>query len=172
MKKPVDIADSDTSVMRSATSERESLPTRTRFWEQKSLDEMNDAEWESLCDGCGRCCLVLLRDEETDEVHETDVACRLFDPQTRTCRDYPNRAQRVPDCVSLTPQTARSLTWMPQTCAYRRLAHGQGLPDWHPLITGTRTSVVNAGIATSRTLLNEDEIRDQDLPGRVRSLRC
>jgi len=160
---------------RTLTSDNQALyelgPSRLRFWEQKSLDEMNSAEWEALCDGCGRCCLVLLNDEETDEVYETDVACRLFDPETRRCCDYQNRAERVADCVTLTPENARSLTWMPDTCAYRRLAHGQGLPEWHPLITGTRNSVVSAGIATSRTLLSETDIKERDLPGRVRKTR-
>ncbi|MEM1192322.1 MAG: YcgN family cysteine cluster protein [Pseudomonadota bacterium] len=141
------------------------------YWETKSLEQMNDSEWEGLCDGCGRCCLVLLIDDDTDEIHETDVACRLYDPQTRRCGDYKNRASRVPDCVTLSPQTVRTLSWMPPTCAYRRLAEGQGLPSWHPLLTGTRDSVVRAGIATSTSLLNEDDIRDQDLPGRVRALR-
>lgn len=145
--------------------------TTSRYWEKKSLEEMNDAEWEALCDGCGRCCLVLLIDDDTGETHETDVACRLYDVENRRCADYNNRAARVPDCVTLSPQTARTLTWMPETCAYRRLAHGEGLPAWHPLLTGTRESVVRAGVATAKTLLNEDEIRDQDLPGRVRALR-
>jgi len=147
------------------------MTTGKPFWETKTLDEMDEAEWESLCDGCGRCCLVILIDDDTGEIHETDVACRLYDPATRRCRDYVNRAARVPDCVTLTPRTARKLDWMPPSCAYRRLARGEGLPAWHPLITGERESVVRAGIATSKTLLSEDDIREQDLPSRVRALR-
>lgn len=147
------------------------MAIQRRFWEEKSLDEMSPVEWEALCDGCGRCCLVLLHDEETGELHETDVACRLYDPHTRRCGDYENRTDRVPDCVTLTPGRARNLQWMPESCAYRRLADGRGLAPWHPLLTGTRESVVKAGIATARTLLSEDEVREEDLPGRVRVLR-
>ena len=146
-------------------------PNQARFWEEKPLDEMNRAEWESLCDGCGRCCLVVLRDDETDEIHETDVACRLYDCKTRQCRDYQNRARLVPDCVTMTPELAHSLDWMPASCAYRRLARGEGLPDWHPLLTGSRQSVVKAGIATSANLLSAEDVHEEDLPDRVRAQR-
>lgn len=160
---------------KSGTSKRETCavmhPTGERYWEKKSLDEMSKTEWEALCDGCGRCCLVILRDDETNELYETDVACRLYDQKARRCCDYENRKARVPDCVTLTSQSVRSLDWMPETCAYRRLANGQELPNWHPLLTGTRQSVVNAGIATPQGLLSEDEVSDKDLHDRVRSLR-
>ncbi len=146
-------------------------PTRVRFWEEKSLDEMNSAEWEALCDGCGRCCLVILRDDETNELHETDVACRLYDPKIRRCCNYENRKSVVKDCVTLTPEKARNLDWMPDTCAYRRLADGHGLPLWHPLLTGTQESVVRAGVATSKDLLSEEDIKEANLPERVRALR-
>ncbi|MEO1015274.1 MAG: YcgN family cysteine cluster protein [Pseudomonadota bacterium] len=138
-----------------------------RFWETKRLDEMTDAEWESLCDGCGRCCLVLLIDEVTSAVHETDVACRLFDPDTRRCRDYANRLRRVPDCVQLTPENAGALDWMPETCAYGRLARGEALPDWHPLLTGDANSTARAGAATRKNLLNEADIDPDALEERI-----
>ncbi|MGF1545162.1 MAG: YcgN family cysteine cluster protein [Parvularculaceae bacterium] len=141
------------------------------FWRTKSLAEMSEAEWESLCDGCGKCCLVLLEDVETGAVWETDVACRLFDADKRRCRDYENRHARAPDCVRLTPRKAASLKWMPQTCAYGRLARGEGLPDWHPLVTGDRKSTARAGAAVSRRLVSETEADPDDLDARCVRLR-
>ncbi len=138
-----------------------------RFWETKRLDEMTDAEWESLCDGCGKCCLVLLVDEETGGVFETDVACRLYDPEARRCGDYANRLARVPDCVRVTPENAGALHWMPRTCAYGRLARGEGLPDWHPLLTGDPKSTARAGAAASKNLLSEADIAPEDLESRI-----
>lgn len=141
------------------------------FWETKTLAEMSKAEWESLCDGCGRCCLYILHNEETGDVFETDVACTLFDANRRRCTDYENRTKRVPDCVALTPQNAKSLSWLPNTCAYRRLARGEGLPDWHPLITGDRDSVARAGIAVASDLIPEDAINDELLESRITKAR-
>ena len=141
------------------------------FWETKTLAEMSQDEWESLCDGCGRCCLYILHNEETGDVFETDVACKLFDAKKRRCTDYENRSTRVPDCVRLTPQNANALHWMPETCAYRRLARGEGLPDWHPLITGDRDSVVRAGVAVPPDLVPEGEIDDDLLESRITKAR-
>lgn len=132
------------------------------FWETKTLAEMTRAEWESLCDGCGKCCLILLEEEATGRYHETDVHCRLFDPTTRLCTDYKNRRARVPDCVRLTPEGMKTLDWMPESCAYRRLAHGEGLPDWHPLLTGTAKSVADAGVAV-RNVVSEKDVAADDL---------
>jgi len=142
-----------------------------RYWETKKLSAINDAEWEALCDGCGRCCLYILHNEETGDVFETDVACRLFDPAQRRCTDYQNRAARVPYCVRLTPENAAALDWMPETCAYRRLARGQSLPDWHPLLTGDRDSVVNAGVAVAADLVPEEAIDDDMLESRITRAR-
>ena len=122
------------------------------FWETKPLDQMTRDEWESLCDGCGRCCLYILHNEETGDVFETDVGCKLFNAKTRRCMNYANRAKLVPDCVTLTAQNVEALSWMPKTCAYRRLANGKRLPKWHPLITGDRESVARAGVAVSSDL--------------------
>ena len=110
----------------------------SRFWRGRALSDFSKAEWESLCDGCGRCCLVKLEDEDSGEIHFTDVGCRLLDPATARCSDYGHRSRRVKDCIRLTPDSAAALTWLPPTCAYRLLAHGEDLPDWHPLVSGRR----------------------------------
>ena len=98
------------------------------FWHSKTLDEMSDAEWESLCDGCGRCCLVKLEDEDTGAYYATDLYCKLFDKNTCRCSNYLSRQDLVPDCVKLTPDEARTLRWLPPTCAYRLIAEGHDLP--------------------------------------------
>ena len=146
-------------------------PNNKPFWETKPLAEMSEKEWESLCDGCGRCCVYILHNEETGDVFETDVACKLFDAKRRRCTNYANRAALVPDCVQLTPGNVEKLSWMPKTCAYRRLANGMGLPNWHPLITGEPNSVVRAGVAVSPDLIPEEEIDDEMLESRITKAR-
>lgn len=129
------------------------------FWRRKSLAEMTEAEWESLCDGCGRCCLSKLEEEETGRIYYTDVGCRLLDAATCRCRDYPNRTARVADCVRLTPENVSELGWLPPSCAYRRLAEGKELLWWHPLVSGDAETVHAAGISVrGRVRANEDEI--------------
>jgi uncharacterized protein len=133
------------------------------FWQRKTLAELDPQEWESLCDGCGRCCLRKLEDEDTGEIAYTDVACRLLDGETCRCRDYPHRQERVADCIALSPRDLAPLAWMPSTCAYRLLDEGKPLPDWHPLVSGTPASVHAAGISvrgrcTSEEYVHEDEI--------------
>ena len=128
------------------------------FWRTKRLIEMTEAEWESLCDGCGRCCLVKLEDEDTGEIAWTDIACRLFDEATCRCTDYPNRSDKVPDCVRLTPDVVPTLGWLPVTCAYRLVANGQDLPWWHPLVSSTPATVVAAKVSVlGRTAGLEDD---------------
>lgn len=117
------------------------------FWREKSLQNMTNDEWESLCDGCGRCCLEKLEDVATGELSFTDVACGLMDLQTGRCSNYAQRFRFMPDCVALNPQNVNELRWMPSTCAYRLLAEGKDLPDWHPLISGDPQTVIDAGIS-------------------------
>lgn len=129
----------------------------SRFWEEKPLAAMNRAEWESLCDGCGKCCLHKLEDEETGEIYPTNVACRMLDRKFSRCTDYPNRKRHVPDCVRLTPETIADTEWLPQTCAYRLLAEGKPLYDWHYLISGSRETVHEAGQSTRGWTVSEDD---------------
>ena len=108
------------------------------FWSAKTLEEMTRSEWESLCDGCGRCCLVKLEDEESGEVHLTKLACRMLDQSTCRCSDYPNRQTKMPDCVAIDPEKVRRLVWLPESCAYRRLAEGPISPGGIRLFPATR----------------------------------
>lgn len=134
------------------------------FWESKTLAEMTQQEWESLCDGCGRCCLNKLEDEDTGEIYFTNVACRLFDIDTCRCTDYENRKASMPDCMILTVDNEAALEVMPSTCAYRLLQLGEPLPGWHPLITGRAESVFEAGIAIAGKAVSEEYIHYEQLP--------
>jgi uncharacterized cysteine cluster protein YcgN (CxxCxxCC family) len=132
------------------------------FWRRKRLEEMTAKEWESLCDGCGLCCLVRFEDENTDEIIPTRVHCKLFDPQVCRCTDYAHRQDHVPDCVKLTPGNIEALPWMPKSCAYRRLHEGRDLADWHPLVSGDPESVHRAGVSVRGQTLNEEVLADPE----------
>jgi uncharacterized cysteine cluster protein YcgN (CxxCxxCC family) len=125
------------------------------FWKTKTLDEMSQAEWESLCDGCGRCCLHKLRYEENNALAFTNVACRLLDNKTCQCKKYPTRRDHVPDCVSLTSQTLAEIDWLPPSCAYVRVEKGQGLAWWHHLVSGDPNTVHEAGVSVQGRAIDE-----------------
>ncbi len=136
---------------------------RPRFWERVPLDKMTQREWEALCDGCGKCCLNKLEDAETGEVAFTRVACRLLDDETCRCVHYDIRHQFVPDCVTLSAESiAENAYWMPQSCAYRRLAEGKSLLPWHPLLSGDPNSVHEAGISVRGITLSEFDVPEED----------
>jgi uncharacterized protein len=138
------------------------------FWRRKTLTQLTQQEWESLCDGCGRCCLNKLEDEETGRIYFTDVGCRLLDGETCRCRDYPNRTAKVKDCVRLTPRNINRIVWLPPTCAYRRLADGHDLYWWHPLVSGDPDTVHAAGISVrGKVGASEQEVKDDDLEDRI-----
>ncbi len=129
---------------------------RERFWELP-LEALDSAEWEALCDGCGRCCLHKLEDADTGEVIETNVACRLLDRSTARCTDYKHRKAFVPDCLRLTPKLVAQVGWLPPTCAYRRRADNDPLPEWHYLLTGNHDAMIEAGFCVAGRVIGEDD---------------
>jgi uncharacterized protein len=146
------------------------------FWRRKRLPDMTETEWESLCDGCGRCCLVKLEEEPDEGVPEsknpriyfTDVGCRLLDANGCRCRDYAHRDALVPDCVRLSAQVVSEIGWLPPTCAYRRLAEDKDLAWWHPLVSGDPETVHWAGISVrGRVRVNEDQVPQEQLEDHI-----
>ena len=131
-----------------------------RFWETRTLAELDRGQWEALCDGCGKCCLHKLEDEDSGELHPTNVACKLLDRRTAQCRDYGNRRAYVPDCVRLDIGNVFTTDWLPATCAYRLRAHGEPLPGWHYLVCGDREAVHRAGESTRGWTVSEDDAGD------------
>ncbi|WP_221794865.1 YcgN family cysteine cluster protein [Oceanobacter mangrovi] len=132
------------------------------FWQRKTLAEMSREEWESLCDGCGRCCLHKLQDDDTDEVYYTDIHCRYMQRDNCRCTVYLERQKKVPNCVWLTPEQASEFHWLPETCAYRLLAEGYPLFDWHPLISGDPDSVHKAGISIANAGVPDDKVPEDE----------
>jgi uncharacterized cysteine cluster protein YcgN (CxxCxxCC family) len=128
------------------------------WWNQLSLQELDSEQWEALCDGCAKCCLHKLQDEETGEIYFTRVHCRLLDAESCRCGDYPRRLQRVPDCVSLRQETVAALDWLPDSCAYRLRSRGQPLPEWHYLVSGSRQTVHQAGASIRGLTVSEEFI--------------
>jgi uncharacterized cysteine cluster protein YcgN (CxxCxxCC family) len=134
---------------------RAASPLEAPFW-TRPLESLDRGQWEALCDGCGKCCLHKLEDEDTGAFYQTNVACTLLDLTTARCKDYRNRRSFVADCVSLTPNLAASLAWLPDTCAYRLRADGEPLPDWHYLVSGDRETVHSAGVSVIGKAISED----------------
>ena len=152
------------------------MTAEERFWD-KPVEALSKPEWEALCDGCGQCCLHKVEDADSGEIYGTNVACKLLDVATARCSDYPNRKKFVPDCLRLTPKLAREITWLPETCAYVRRAHGLPLPEWHYLECGDRAAVHRAGAsvrgrAISETVAGPLENHIIDLPDGVEVMRA
>ncbi|MEN8710980.1 MAG: YcgN family cysteine cluster protein [Arenicellales bacterium] len=135
----------------------------SEFWKTRSLDELTTEQWESLCDGCGQCCLVKLEDADSGDVFYTDVVCYLLDQDACRCGDYKHRCILVPDCVKLTPDNLQDLSWMPVDCAYRRLAEGRELAWWHPLVSGSSATVHESGASVKGKAICETEVDINDL---------
>lgn len=132
------------------------------FWKSKSLAQLTQTEWESLCDGCGLCCLQKLENEDDGLIYYTTIACKLLDLSSCRCSDYPNRLNRVPDCIQLTPAQADEFHWLPPTCAYRLVAEGQDLPAWHHLVSGDSEAVHRAKISQRGKMISEEDIPEED----------
>lgn len=137
------------------------------FWKQKDLSEMSRDEWESLCDGCAQCCVVKLEDTDNGEIYFTDVVCHLLDQQQCRCTDYSHRSSLVPDCITLTPENLDELSWMPYSCAYRRLAEGRGLAWWHPLVSGSAESVHESAASVRGKVVSENYVDDEDMEDHI-----
>ena len=131
-----------------------------KFWEDLPLDQLDRAQWEALCDGCGKCCVHKLEDDETGELHPTNVACKLLDRRSGQCSDYRHRHAFVPECVRLTPRLVRDIEWLPATCAYRLRGDGKPLPDWHYLVSGDRDAVHRAGESVRGWTVSETDVVD------------
>ena len=143
-------------------------PTRPKpFWETKKLEEMTAEEWESLCDGCAKCCLVKVQYDNSDMVYYTDLACNLLDIETCRCSDYEHRAELEPSCAILTPQKAHDFKWLPKTCAYRLIAEGKPLKRWHHLVCGDPERVHTAGISIRNKVIHEKDIDPEDLEDHI-----
>jgi uncharacterized cysteine cluster protein YcgN (CxxCxxCC family) len=147
--------------------DRLTMVQKEPFWKVKMLEEMTHEEWESLCDGCAKCCLHKIEDMNNGQVYTTDVSCRLLDLSTCRCKDYAHRAALVKDCIALTPAMVKEIKWLPRSCAYRRLEEGRGLAWWHPLVSGDQHTVLLAGISVCGKIVPEESINMAELEERI-----
>lgn len=141
--------------------------SETNFWQDKALAEMSQAEWEALCDGCGYCCLVKLEDEDTGQLYTTNVSCRLLDTETCRCQNYPQRNELVPQCLVLSADKPELYAMLPETCAYRCLAQGKELAEWHPLCSGDQDTVRSAGVAVCDIAVSEEYVHPDQLEDHI-----
>ena len=141
--------------------------TSEAFWRHKRLEDMSRDEWEALCDGCAQCCRVKLEDEDTGEIGVTDVVCELLDRHACRCTDYPRRRERVVDCIAFGAEHVLALRWLPQTCAYRLIALGEDLPDWHYLVSNDRESVHRVGCSVRGRVVSEANVHPDDYESRI-----
>ena len=137
------------------------------WWQTKSLDQMDDAQWEALCDGCAKCCLVKLEDADTEEIYYTNVSCQLLDTESCRCSDYEGRHKIVDDCIKLDRSNVNKLEWLPQSCSYRLIAAGQSLPDWHHVRTGDREAMHSYGASLRGKVTSELEVHDDDIEDHI-----
>jgi uncharacterized protein len=142
---------------------------RKNFWREIALENWSDEEWEALCDGCAKCCLIRLEDEETGEIYNTDVHCKLLDENTCRCANYENRKQFVPDCVKLDKANIFTLSWLPKTCAYRLIACSKPLYDWHYLVSGSRQTIIDEGYSIIGKTTNETHVKVKNLVKRIKN---
>jgi len=141
--------------------------TSAPFWEHKKLTELNQIEWESLCDGCAQCCLVKLQDDDTDKIYVTNVACKLLDIESCRCRDYPHRDTQVSMCMLLSPEAPKLFDYLPETCAYRCLHEERPLPEWHPLLSGDKKAVHKNGLSIQSYAVSEVFIHPEQLEDHI-----
>ncbi|MEZ5900688.1 MAG: YcgN family cysteine cluster protein [Hyphomicrobiaceae bacterium] len=130
------------------------------FWKTKTLEQMSREEWESLCDGCGRCCLVKLEDEEDGQIHLTRLSCRLLHVRSCRCSRYEERFSLMPDCIEITREKIAKITWLPVSCGYRRIQEGRDLAWWHPLVSGDPETVHQAGISVRSFAMSEARVKE------------
>lgn len=139
------------------------MAAKQDFWKSTALKDMTQTQWEALCDGCGKCCVLKLEDIDTGAIYYTDVSCQLLCTKTARCTNYTDRKKHVPDCVILSPDNLDALPWMPESCAYRRLHEGADLPDWHPLLTGNQDAMIAANHSVAGQVTNEKHIKEEDM---------
>lgn len=142
------------------------MPAPDPFWKDRKLTDFSASEWESLCDGCGKCCVIRYQDEDTEEILNTDVVCRFLDLETIRCTCYQERQICMPECMVVTPENAHE-SWLPSTCAYHLLSKGEPLPEWHYLVSGDRNTIHQAGVSVFKKVISEESIHPDEIEDRI-----